>query len=104
MNCLIYLSLGKVFSRLEDGAPLGEVRLQGVYDETRKSWASRDELFGRAIEGFLIRHRNHEIRFVPEGVDELLESETSPVHSVDVNDVVSPGEAIDVDPGIELSA
>lgn len=100
-DCRQYLSLGKVYSVSEDDE-LHEWRLQGVYDEERGVWVSRDELFGRAVEGFLIRHRNHEIRFVPEGVDELLDTPNSSVQPVKVEEVVGPAPAIDVNADREL--
>lgn len=101
-DCRRYLSLGKLYWLSSEGAPLGEIRLDGVYDAQRKRWTARDDLFGRAIEGFLIRHRNHEIRFVPEGVDELLETPAGAVQPLEAEVVVAPQQEGDVDPSGEL--
>ncbi len=92
-----------MYSHAENGAPLGEIRIQGVYDQNGRDWHSRDELFARVLEGMLIRHRGHELRFVPEGVDELLETVAGrSVEPLDVQDVISP--MGDVDPEKELAA
>ncbi len=100
-DCWQYLSLGKVYCVFKGGEQ-HEWRMQGVFNEERRSWVSREQLFGRAVEGFLIRHRNHEIRFVPEGVDELLDTPISCVGALDVEEVVAPSAAIDVDADGEL--
>lgn len=103
VDCLCYLSLGKVYWYTEEGAPLDGVRAQGVYDAEAGRWAARDETFGQAIEGFLIRHRNHELRFVPEGVDEMLEEQRkAPVESLEVEDVVEPIDAVGINAEQEL--
>jgi hypothetical protein len=103
IDCRRNLSLGKVYSVASDGRPLPATTLDGVYDATSRSWRRRDDFFGTAIEQFLIRHRNHHLSFVPEGVDELLESPWRPmVESVDETELV-PGEVIDVDASEELA-
>jgi hypothetical protein len=101
-DCRRYLSLGKVFWVGEDGAPLGEVRVQGVYFQPERRWRSRDEQFSRAIEGFLIRHRNHELRFVPEGVDELLETSGAGAVPVELDEILAPDESVGVNEEAEL--
>lgn len=55
--------------------------------ETRR-WHKRDEYFGRVIEKFLILHRNHELRFVPEGVDEFLEDDLGFTDDVEGDDLL----------------
>ncbi len=89
-DCRSYLSFGKVYRVSSDGSELPETTMDGVYDSQQKRWRTRDEFFGRVVEGFLIRHRNHEIRFVPEGVDELLDTPTTCVNALDAENVVSP--------------
>lgn len=102
-DCGRYLSLGKMYSHDENGAPLGEIRIQGIYDQNARDWHSRDELFARVLEGMLIRHRGHELRFVPEGVDELLEAVMGrSIEPLQIQDVISPKG--DLDPEEELTA
>ena len=101
-NCRIYLSLGKVYWSDEAGCALPETTLDGVFDEEGRAWHRRDELFGRAIEAFLLFHRNHELRFVPEGVDELLDTPESEVSPVDVGSILLDRSAGRPDAEVEL--
>ena len=101
LDCSVYLSPGKVYSVTERGEHLGEVTVDGVYDPRDKRWHRRDEVFGCAMEGFLFRHRNHELRFVPEGVDELLDTVEKEVESLALDNVLSPN-VDEFDPASEL--
>lgn len=89
-DCGVYLSMGKVHSIAEESTHLETATFDGVYEERSEERHKRDEIFGRAIEAFLIRHRNHELRFVPEGVDELLESASRSVRAVETQELLSP--------------
>lgn len=88
VECRCYLSLGEVYWRDEKGKPLGETRLEGVFSTEDGRPHSRDEFFGRVLEKYLLIHRNHELRFVPEGVDELFETDAESVDAVEAQDVL----------------
>jgi hypothetical protein len=103
MDCGRYLSVGKVHWRSPTGHLLGEITFDGVYDPGSETWGKRDELFGRTLEAFLIGHRNHELRVVPEGVDELLETPERGFEPVDPGELTKqPG--LEPDPESELDA
>jgi hypothetical protein len=103
MDCGRYLSVGKVYWKSPTGAALGETTFDGIYDPGNKTWRKRDEMFGRTVEAFLIRHRNHELRFVPEGVDELLDTPERGFEPVDPGELTrQPGG--EPDPESELEA
>jgi hypothetical protein len=104
IDCRQYLSLGKISWLDETGRPLGELTIDGVYDQDRRRWFKRDETFGRTVEGFLIRHRNHELRVVPEGVDELLSAGGAVFERVVPAQLVAPPEDGTVDPEGELES
>ena len=87
LDCLVYLSLGKVYSADKTGRPLGRTTFDGVHDPIDGCWHRQDAVFGRATECFLIGHRNHELRFVPEGVDELLDTPTRVVEEMELGDL-----------------
>ncbi|WP_017327377.1 hypothetical protein [Synechococcus sp. PCC 7336] len=72
-NCKTYLSFGKVYEEDKNGNLLDDITFDGIFEDKTRRWHKRDEFFGRVMEKFLILHRNHELRFVPEGVDEMLE-------------------------------
>ena len=102
-DCRVALSLGKLFSHDETGRYLGAYTLQGlavVAADGQRTFV-RDESYLQAVEGFLIHHRNHEIRLVPEGVHELLEP---PAVSLDPEEVSLPNDEINVSPEQELMA
>lgn len=103
VDCRAYLSLGKVHWQSESGEALDEVTIDGVFDPVERVWHRRDELFGRTVEGFLIRHRNHELRFVPEGVDEILEDGGDVFTPLDPQDVLWPTVECKVDPEREMA-
>ena len=54
----------------------------------------RDEIFGRAIEKFLIAHRNHRLVFAAEGLDEMLEGDIPQGPYVDADELLS----LEIDP------
>ena len=103
MDCRLYLSLGKVYSFDAHGKALDGVTLDGLFDETSRRWRKRDDVFGRGLELFLIGHRNHELRFVPEGVDELIETRDSPVSPVSLEEVLAGSMATEPDSELELA-
>ncbi len=104
MDCSRYLSFGKVYSFDEHGKPLGATVYDGLYEKETGKRHKADDFFGRVMEAFLILHRNHEIRFVPEGVDELLETPSRPVEAMDPSTLVGGQATIDLDPEAELQA
>ncbi|MEP7288935.1 MAG: hypothetical protein ABI947_24545 [Chloroflexota bacterium] len=72
----------------DNGHLLEDVTFDGVFDDDERKWHKRDIYFGKVMEKFLIAHRNHELRFVPEGVDELLENKLGFISNVESNDVL----------------
>jgi hypothetical protein len=81
--------MGKVYSLDVNGAELEDATFDGAFDVAARCWHRRDAFFGKVIEKFLIHHRNHEIRFVPEGVDEYLEKKLGSIEGLDANGVLS---------------
>ena len=73
-DCKLYLSLGGLYWRTQQDEILRDPTVAGIQTVADDFRHRRDELFAHVIEKFLIIHRNHELRFVPEGVDELLEA------------------------------
>jgi hypothetical protein len=94
--------MGKAHSRSTDGSPLQAWRLDGVHDREGNAWHSRDAYFGEVVEAFLLQHRNHELRFVPEGVDELIETWASGVEPVEAADLLRQQSGVEVDADVEL--
>jgi hypothetical protein len=90
IDCCLSLDLGKMYSVEQDGTSHDETRLQGVYDTQSGSFHARDQLFGRVIEGFLIRHRNHLLRFSWSQIDELYDGLGADIKALDIADVLSP--------------
>ena len=88
-DCRESISLGKIYCFDSEGKPLDDFTCDGVWDRRSSTWNRQNELFGRAIEKFLILHRNHELRFVPEGVDELFESTLGFINDVDADEVIA---------------
>lgn len=88
LDCRIYLYMGKIYSMDDNGHLLEDVTFDGVFDDDERKWHKRDIYFGKVMEKFLIAHRNHELRFVPEGVDELLENKLGFISNVESNDVL----------------
>lgn len=84
-DCRQSLSFGKVFWIDKAGRKLPVPSFDGVFDMAHREWHKRDAFFGEVMERFLIRHRNHELRFVPEGVDELLEGSLGYIEDVDAD-------------------
>jgi hypothetical protein len=101
-DCRCYLSLGKVFWATGDGSEPIDITFQGVYDAQSKTWRKQDVFFGRVMEAYLIQHRNHELRLVPEGVDELLDTELSMVSPVDALELLRAQGTIRADAPAEL--
>lgn len=89
IDCRRYLSFGKVYWRDAEGLRIGQVTFDGIYDPQDHAFHKRDEFFGRVVEKFLITHRNHELRFVPEGVDELLEDECNIFEPDDAHELLA---------------
>jgi hypothetical protein len=86
VECREYLHCGKVYSYGENEARV-RPQFDGLMSVSTWSRHRRDEGFGLAIERFFIRHRNHELRFCPEGVDELLEKTGDEFKSLTMEDV-----------------
>lgn len=103
-ECLCYLSFGKLYWVDEAGNSLDTTTFDGIYDAEQRKWRKRDAYFGRAIEAFLIQHRNHEIRFVPEGVDELLEKHVEEIVSLEAEDLFQTHGIVGVDSEAELAS
>ena len=88
-TCQVSLSMGKAYWLAEDGSPLDDVTFDGVFSMAERKWHKRDEFFGRVLEKFLILHRNHELIFVPEGVDEYLEDYIGYIQDVDSKEILN---------------
>lgn len=101
-DCKVSLSFGKVYTCETSKVSRGEVRTDGLYDDVQKTWRRHDQFFGQVFERFLLLHRNHALRFVPEGVDELVESSIGFIPDVSPNEVLLTELAEDVDAESEL--
>jgi len=102
VDCRQYLEMGKVYWLDRNGEPLDCATFDGVIDRRSMQWHKRDEFFGRTIECFLIQHRNHELRFVPEGVDELIAQDNGDVVPIDPDEIIAGQSRVFPDPGVEL--
>ncbi|WP_437740788.1 hypothetical protein WMF39_34715 [Sorangium sp. So ce1504] len=102
VDCKRSLGMGKIYWQDESGAPLESTTFDGVFNRATRQWHKRDEFFGRTIEAFLIQHRNHEIRFVPEGVDELIETGDEIVELLDPDEIIAAQNAVFPDPDQDL--
>jgi hypothetical protein len=89
-DCRVYLHLGKVCWLDSNNQPLDDVHVEGIIDhEFGVPRQNRNERFARTLEAFLIAHRNHELRFVPEGVDEMLEKSLGFFHGCSIQEVIA---------------
>ncbi|WP_438029771.1 hypothetical protein [Sorangium sp. So ce233] len=102
VDCKRSIEMGKVYWRDESGTPLESTTFDGVFDRANMRWRKRDEFFGRAIEAFLIQHRNHEIRFVPEGVDELIATGGEIVEPIEPDEIIAAQKTVFPDPAQDL--
>jgi hypothetical protein len=92
------LHLGKIIRFDSNRKPLGDAYLEGVVEHhSAVPRHSRDEYFARAVEAFLILHRNHELRVVPEGVDEMLEKTLGYFHAPSVQEIITEAKGTPVD-------
>jgi hypothetical protein len=96
LDCRIALYFGNVSWIDKDENPLEDVTFQGIFDTKNRQWHKRDEYFGRCLEKFLILHRNHELRFVPEGTDEILEETVGTIQEIESDELLEKKVAIEV--------
>jgi hypothetical protein len=78
-----------VYSVSQNEELLDIFTFDGVFADRDRIWHKRDEFFGQVIERYLILHRNHELRFVPEGVDEILEDTLGFIRDIQVEELFS---------------
>lgn len=83
------LSFGKVYWMDEQGVELEDVVFDGLYEFEKRQWHRLDTYFVKAVEQFLEMHREQEIRFVPEGVEQFLEDSIGFVEDMESDDLVS---------------
>ena len=102
IECREYLSFGKVFwVEMRDGIAIRIPHTcQGAIGMHRASAERDNARYVRVVESFLIKHRNHELRFAPEGVDELLSERIGQFRMVDPENLLV--EEIAPDPNSEL--
>ena len=86
--------MGQIYWKSTGNEPLDDPTFFGVYLRADGKVHKRDEVFGRAMEKFLIAHRNHHLMFAPEGLDEMLEGEMPEGPYVEADELLS----LEIDP------
>lgn len=74
-DCKVELSFGKLYDYDENNHELEYPHMMGIRDWKTDEYHIDDSYFCECLTRFLVVHRNHELRFVPDIIDGVFEDD-----------------------------